>query len=103
MSPQVVGERHVLFKSLPRFPYGCRVLAGHLLILHRPPEALHDDVVSRPPASIHADLHALVRAQPHAIAAGTLSALVRRDNLWARPVAECLQECLTTPRPIERS
>lgn len=52
-----------------------------LLIFDRPPEALHDDVVSPGAFAIHADLHACFGEDLRELQAGELAALIGIEDL----------------------
>ena len=56
----------------------------HLLILHRPSQPLHEDVVGVAPFPVHADLDRMVLKDPDELPAGELAApSLRWGKLWS--------------------
>ena len=79
--PFVIVEREV--GAQPGAGLGHRrvVLQVDLLVLHRPPKPLDEDVVERPAAAVHADLHAGRPQQARERVAGELRTLVGIEYL----------------------
>ena len=53
----------------------------HLLVLHRPPQPLHEDVVGVAPFPVHADLHPVFLQHMGELQAGKLTPLVGVEDL----------------------
>lgn len=68
--------------------YGLVVLEINIFILHRPPQALHHDVVHGPPLAVHADLYLVLLQHPGEGRSRVLEALVRVENLRVRMLPE---------------
>ena len=76
-----VEELYVPANACPSF-WNVRVgMEIDLLIFDRPPEALHDDVVSPGAFAVHADLHACVSEDLRELQAGELAALIGIEDL----------------------
>ena len=81
MRPLVVVEPEVV----AQFPAGlCGVGVGfqvHLLVLHRPPQPLHENVVGVPALPVHADLDPVFLQHMGELQAGELAPLVGVEDL----------------------
>ena len=81
VGPEPVVEPEIVFQpplGLQDAGVGFQV---DLLILHRPPQSLHEDVVLVPPLAVHADLHPLLLEDLGELQAGELAALVGVEHL----------------------
>ncbi len=76
MEPRVIIEPEVVTKFSSGLIGAGVGLQVNLLILHRPPQPLHHDVVLVPPIAVLADLHPLVLKLPGEPLAGELAPLV---------------------------
>src|ERR1019366_2551203 len=85
MEPTVVVELQVTSYPKPRFSRGRVAVQIDLLILHRPPQPLGEDVVQRSPFPVHADLDRRRFQQGDVLGTGEMAALItipdRRGSL----------------------
>ena len=59
-------------------------LQVNILVLHRPPQPLHEDIVGIPTFPVHADLHSVVLEDLGELPAGELAPpCLRRGRLWS--------------------
>ena len=86
MGPLVIVEPEVGSQfpaGLPRAGVGFQV---HLLVLHRAPQPLDEDVVRVPPLPVHADLHTAVLKDLGELLTGELAPMVSIEHLRPPPI-----------------
>ena len=85
MRPIVVVEVKIPPQTFFRVPYAGIIFQIDVLVLDRPPEPFHEDVVECPAATIHADLDAMVFEDSGKCIARELHSLIAVEYL--RPVS----------------
>jgi hypothetical protein len=98
----LVVEPDPLGQSLPqRGPIGKGVQV-EVVVLHRPPQPLDEDIVLHPAATVHADAHCVSFKHLGEGAAGELSALVRVEDLRGAKAPQRFLQRLNTKVAVQR-
>lgn len=91
MGPLRVVKPEPLPEPLLQLRYRLVVVQIHAVILHRPPQTLHENIVQSSPPAIHADPYPVARQHVRKFHACVLAALIRIENLGL-PLLQRLQK-----------
>src|SRR5437868_4908130 len=100
-TPQIIPVE-VLAKAALLFDAVGRWAQVDPFVLHRPPQALDEDVVMAAPASVHADRDPMIGQHLGELIAGELRALISIEDAGLAEPGESLAQCLDAERRRER-
>src|SRR5574342_800747 len=96
-----IVELKVCLEPLPRRSYRLISLQIHILVLHAPPESLHEHIVQPSAFSIHADIDAMVLEKCYEPFRGKLTALIGVEDLRSPIPPQRLLQRLNTEGGVQ--